>query len=89
MIGRSGFNCKTVKIQAGDCINKVESFAGGYQEYIKVHTRHGKKYTVGGWGKLRVKPSHIYDFGNKCMTGVFGRTNGHIVQLGYYYSDKY
>lgn len=80
--------CKTVKLDKGDCINKVESFAGGYLEYIKVLTKKGKKYTVAGaWGDLRQKPSHIYDFGKNCMTGVAGRTNGNIVQLGYFYGD--
>jgi hypothetical protein len=38
VIGTKTSRCKTVKLDLGDCITKVYSYAGAYTEYIRVST---------------------------------------------------
>jgi hypothetical protein len=40
--------CKTVVLNAGDCINEITTYYGGYVEYLKIKTKLGFEYIVGG-----------------------------------------
>jgi hypothetical protein len=90
-IGKGGSYCKEIKINAADCITKVYSYAGAYTEYLRVSTLQGQTYSLVAWTGRRPSgsPTYTYNFGSSCMTGIWGRQNGNIIQLGYYYSSLY
>ena len=77
-------DCHTVKLMTGDCIKSVDVYAGGYVEEWTFNTAHGSYGHVGNFLNKGSAVKH-FDFGGACMKGVYGRTNGHIVEQGFIY----
>ena len=75
-------DCETIKLEAGDCIKSVTTYAGGYVEEWTFNTAHGSYGHVGNFMNKGSAPKK-FDFGGACLKGVYGRTNGHIVEQGF------
>ena len=86
--GSGGEHCKKIVLLPGDCITKVCTHAGGYVEEWTFDTKKGS-YGHVGHAPFKVSAPVDFNFGGKCLTGVYGRNNkggAHLVEMGFIYA---
>jgi hypothetical protein len=92
VIGASSTNCGEFTLEWGDCITEMKVYYDYQVEYLEASTKNGKKIKI--VPKKHVpyyKKIQTFNFGGKCLSGIYGQANPDTSQglanMGFYYGS--